>query len=78
MKQDFTLFKVKLSKLVIETYRVEKEDSTFIFFSLPRVDGFQTIENITLFIKKKIPPEFFDQKIFCGNILSKKNMISLG
>ena len=38
-KQAFTFFKVKLSQQVLKTFPVDK-DSTFIFFFLPRLDGF--------------------------------------
>ena len=33
-KQDFSFFKVKLSQSVLKTKKVDKADSTFIFFSL--------------------------------------------
>ena len=53
-QQDFTFFRVKFSQEVLKTYPVEKEDSTFIFFSLPRRDGLKlkTRENL---MKKRFP-----------------------
>ena len=49
-QQDFTFFRVKFSQEVLKTYPVEKEDSTFIFFSLLRVIGFKNRENLITFL----------------------------
>ena len=51
--QDFTFFKVKLSLKVLKTYQVVNEESIITFFSLPRVDDFQTRENLITFLRKK-------------------------
>ena len=54
--QDFTFFKVKLSLKVLKTYQVVNEESIITFFSLPRVDDFQTRENLITFLRN-LPPQ---------------------
>ena len=58
--QDFTFFKVKLSLKVLKTYQVVNEESIITFFSLPRVDDFQTRENLITFLRKKAPLDYIN------------------